>query len=177
MTVRLRPLGEDDLRRIYDWQRDPELYRHLVGNRRDVSWPEARDWMRRHWLPPADDRRYALCAGPDGRHIGNVYLLAAKDEPGTREFHVFIAAEPDRGRGHGRAALAAALDIAFGELEATAVRLQVLESNGRARAIYAAAGFRETGAPEVVDKAGKPDRALAMRLTRQDYGAARTGAR
>src|SRR3546814_15783709 len=64
----------------------------------------------------------ALCAAPDGRHVGNVYLLHADDEPGTLEFHVFIGVPADRGRGFGRGALAAALAIAFDELGADCLR-------------------------------------------------------
>lgn len=63
MTVHLRPLEEADLRRIYDWQRAPGLYDHLVGTQREVGWNDARDWMVRHWLPRGPDHRYALCAG------------------------------------------------------------------------------------------------------------------
>ena len=177
MTVRLRPLAEADLRRIYDWQRDPSLYEQLVGERRDVAWPQARDWMRRHWLGPGPDRRYALCIVPDGRHVGNVYLLGVDDEPGILEFHIFIGSPGDRGRGFGRAALAAALAIAFEELGAAGVRLGVLRSNDRARALYADAGFRETGPRRPVEKAGRPDEVLTMRLARDDYPVRRPGAR
>src|SRR3546814_7463264 len=116
MTVRLRPLPEGDLRRVYEWQPDPGLYAQLVGERREVAWDEALDWMRHHWLPQGPDYRYALCAAPDGRNAGNVYLLHADDEPGTLEFHVFIGAPADRGRGFGRGDLAEALAMTFDAL-------------------------------------------------------------
>src|SRR3546814_1495202 len=152
MTVRLRPLAEGDLRRVYEWQRDPGLYAQLVGERREVAWDEARDWMRRHWLPQGPDYRYALCAAPDGRHVGNVYLLHADDEPGTLEFHVFIGVPADRGRGFGRGALAAALAIAFDQLGADCVRLRAIGSNAAARAISAPAVFPEYGPTPAVRK-------------------------
>jgi len=166
MNVRLRPLEEDDLRRIYDWQRDPALYDHLVGDRREVAWEEARAWMRRHWLHQEPDHRYALCA--DGVMVGCVYLLAVDGAAGVLEFHVFIGDGAARGNGIGRAALAEALRIAFDALDAVEVRLEVLETNDRARRIYDDAGFRETGS-RIVDKSTGPVRALAMALDRRRY--------
>src|SRR3546814_15753997 len=126
--------------------------------------------MRRHWLPQGPDFRYALCASPDVRHVGNVYLLHADDEPGTLEFHVFIGVPADRGRGFGRGALAAALAIAFDELGADCVRLRVLESNAAARATYATAGFRESGPRTGTRKAGRSDPVCLMRPDREGAG-------
>lgn len=167
MTVRLRPLQEEDLRRIYDWQRDPALYDHLVGDRRDVAWEEARDWMVRHWLPQAPHRRYVLCAA-DGAMVGCVYLLAVEGAPEVLEFHVFIADAARRGQGLGRRALAEALRVAFGDLRAEAVRLEVLATNTAARRIYDDAGFVETGRRQVEKRAG-PVTAIAMTLPRSAY--------
>lgn len=166
MTVFLRPLEEADLRRIYDWQRDPELYDHLVGARREVAWDEARDWMVRHWLPQGPHHRYALCV--EGEMVGCVYLLAPDDAPGTLEFHIFIGTATRRGQGLGRRALADALRIAFEELDAEAVRLEVLENNAAARRIYADAGFVETGRRQVEKRHG-PVAAIAMTLARADH--------
>lgn len=170
MTVRLRPLAETDLRRIYDWQRDPALYDHLVGSRRDVDWHEARDWMIRHWLPQGPDYRYALCAGPEGGIVGCVYLLSVTGDPGALEFHIFIGDAAQRGLGIGAAALAEALKRAFDDLGADTVRLEVLATNAAARRIYAAAGFVEHGRRTVGKPAG-PVEAIAMTLSREAYRA------
>ncbi len=166
MTVSLRPLTGADLRRIYDWQRDPALYDHLVGARRDVGWAEARDWMTRRWLPQGPDHRYALCA--DAEMVGCVYLLAVPEAPDALEFHIFIGDEAQRGRGLGARALAAALRIAFDDLGAETVRLEVLETNAAARRLYAAAGFVETGRRQVSKRTG-PVPAIAMALARDAY--------
>lgn len=168
MTVALRPLEEADLRRIYDWQRQPGLYDHLVGACREVSWEEAWDWMTRHWLPQGPDHRYALCAG--GEVVGCVYLLSLDDAPGTLEFHIFIGDENRRARGVGRQALAEALRLAFEELGAEVVHLEVLETNSPARRLYWAAGFTETGRREVAKRLGTVP-AISMTLSRAAYRA------
>lgn len=170
MTVCLRPLGEADLRRIYDWQRDPALYDHLVGTRRDVAWGEARAWMIRHWIPQGADRRYALCLSETGETVGAVYLLAVDGAPDALAFHIFIGDKTRRGRGLGRAALREALRIAFDDLGAGEVRLEVLASNGPARRIYDAAGFAETGR-RLVEKRSGPVQVIAMALSREAYRA------
>ena len=108
----LRPLDEDDLLRTYTWMQSDALYEHLVGTRRMVSWEEAREWMREHWLGHAHDRRYALCVPPTNTHIGNVYLLRSANER-EFEFHVVIG-DPNSGQGWGQApkeALAVAFEL------------------------------------------------------------------
>lgn len=166
MTVSLRPLEEADLRRIYNWQRDPALYDHLVGSLREVDWEQARDWMVSHWLPLGPDHRYALCT--DGEMVGCVYLLAAEQAPGVLEFHIFIGEAARRGQGLGRAALSEALRIAFGDLAADTVRLEVLETNTAARRIYTTAGFAETGR-RLVEKPAGQVQAIEMALPRARY--------
>ena len=168
MSVTLRPLREADLRCIYDWQRDPDLYDHLVGERREVNWEEAREWMVRHWLPQGRDRRYALCV--DREMVGCVYLLADDDAPAEPAFHIFIGDATRRGQGIGRAALAAALRAAFEDLRVDAVRLEVLADNTTARRIYQTAGFQQTGRRAVTKRRGGTE-AIAMRLSADAYRA------
>lgn len=170
MTVRLRPLEDADLKQLYDWQRDPDLYDHLVGDRRDVSWDEARAWMVRHWLPQGRDRRYALCTSQTGEIAGAVYLLAVEGEPDALAFHIFIGEPAHRGKGLGRAALGEALRIAFDDLDVLEVRLEVLATNAAGRRLYAAAGFRETGRRPVEKRSGAVE-AVAMALSRDAYRA------
>ncbi|MCR9070580.1 MAG: GNAT family N-acetyltransferase [Alphaproteobacteria bacterium] len=170
MTVRLRPLREADLRPLYDWQRDPALYDHLVGTQRDVTWDEARAWMIRHWIPQDRDRRYALCPADSGEIVGAVYLLAVDGAQQALAFHIFIGDRTQRARGLGRAALQEALHIAFDDLGAEEIRLEVLASNDRARRIYDDAGFIETGR-RLVDKRSGPVEAVAMALSRDAYRA------
>lgn len=167
MTVPLRPLQAGDLRDIYDWQREPALYDHLVGDRRAVGWEEAREWMTRHWLSQGPHHRYALC-NADGGMVGAVYLLAVEGAPAVFEFHVFIGDEARRGQGLGRRALAEALRIAFFDLNAEAVRLEVLATNTAARRIYEGAGFVETGRRDVEKRTGTVA-AIAMTLARTVY--------
>jgi RimJ/RimL family protein N-acetyltransferase len=169
MTVALRPLQQDDLKRIYDWQCDPALYDHLVGSRRAVSWDEARAWMTRHWLPQGSDHRFALTV--DGELVGCVYLLAVEGETDALAFHIFIGDPRARGKGTGRAALGAALRMAFDTLGAERVRLEVLETNAAARHLYESAGFVPDGPARVVDKPAGPVRAIALVLKARAYRA------
>ena len=92
-------------------------------------------------LPGQQQYRSRLCRATDGELLGWTCLLLATDEAELLK----IAVAPTRRRqGIGRALVA---DAAAGAIQAGARRLflEVRERNQAARALYASAGFTETG--------------------------------
>jgi RimJ/RimL family protein N-acetyltransferase len=164
----LRELAREDLPRIRGWRASRELYHGLAGDFRPSSAADEEAWFARYQANRARERRYAICLAGSGEHIGNLYLLGIEPDASSAEFHIFIAEAAHRRSGHGRAALARALDIAFRELGLERVKLAVLQDNAAAIALYERAGFKRTGTrPHRKD--GELRTLVDMELARKSY--------
>jgi RimJ/RimL family protein N-acetyltransferase len=166
--IALRELTRADLLRIRTWRASRELYRWLVGDFRPSSAAEEEAWFARYQSHRGRERRYAICLAASGEHIGNFYLLGIDASAGLAELHIFIADPLHRRSGHGAAALARGLDIAFGELGLERVKLAVLEDNAAAIALYEKTGFIRVGT-RAHRKDGGLRTVLDMELCRADY--------
>lgn len=141
--VRLRPLRQEDLRRLHAWYQTPELWDHLVGDFTPRGEAEAVAYMAR-WLQPSD-RELRLGvevedAGPP-RLVGLAFFSPLNAAEGWAELHTLIGDPAERGRGVGRRAVAELVARGFA-LSLRRIELRVLETNLAARRIYEACGFR-----------------------------------
>ncbi|HZV88315.1 MAG TPA: GNAT family N-acetyltransferase [Candidatus Binatus sp.] len=105
------------------------------------------DWRR--WLAPGVT--FLLEAGDEACGL----VAGVRDAQDSLVVHLMAMwVHPDR-RGTGAAdALVSSVKAWAAEVGATQVRLNVVESNGRARRCYERAGFRATGRQGVLDKNG-----------------------
>lgn len=87
-----------------------------------------------------------LCLVPGEAGAPVLGYLWCKPDPDTRSVFIndFYVAPEHRGKGYGRAALAA-LEAQFPAPDWHELRLRVAADNPRARALYEATGFRVTG--------------------------------
>lgn len=132
--VYLRPTRASDLEFVISAERDSENAL-FIG-----QWPR--------------DRHLAACSNPDERHW--IVIASATQQPVGYLIMTGVA-NPDqsllikrivitqKGCGLGPAALTKAVSIAFLELHAHRVWLDVVENNHRAMAIYRKLGFVEEG--------------------------------
>ncbi len=105
------------------------------------------DWRR--WLAPGVT--FLLEAG--GEACGMV--AGVRDAQDSSVVHLMAMWVHPNHRGTGTAdALVSSVKVWAAEVGATQVRLNVVESNGRARRCYERAGFRATGRQGVVEKNG-----------------------
>ena len=123
------------------WLRDPYV-RENVGLRATPPSERTRAWIRRATRDPATR---ALAIVVAGEHVGNVVLDRIDRELGTARLSVYIGEAGARGSGIGRAAVEAALAVAFGELRLNKVWLIVHVENERAIRTYRSAGFAREG--------------------------------
>ena len=123
------------------WLRDPYV-RENVGLRATPTAERTRTWIRR---ARRDAATHALAVVVGGEHVGNVVLDRIDRALGTARLSVYIGEADARGSGIGRAAVEAALDIAFGELGLNKVWLIVHVENERAIRAYRSAGFAREG--------------------------------
>ena len=129
--LRLRPTREDDLEYVVAAEADPDNAPFLAPSPREEHLEFVRDAGQRH-----------LVAEAGGRRVGFVLLRL---HPAGRAVELRRLAVTEKGRGHGRAALRVATAIAFEELGAHRLWLDVKPHNERALALYRSEGFVEEG--------------------------------
>lgn len=89
------------------------------------------------------DNRYYLINSEAGDPVGFVLITGLVKGAGAVRLRRIVVDAP--GRGIGRPAMAALCALVFGEIGARSFWLDVFEDNPRARHVYRAFGFRETG--------------------------------
>lgn len=143
--VRLRPLSEDDVDDVLSWVND----RHVVGNLASFSGePFTREQELayiRSVSSSATDRVFTVEDARDARYLGQVGLHQIHWRSRVGRLAVIIGREAEHGKGYGTAAMAAALDVAFTELDLHKVWLMSFETNARALHINAKLGFVREG--------------------------------
>ena len=117
--MRLRTAGPDDLDFILEQEARPEFADLIL-----------RDDRAAHDSGLADpDKRYVIAEDDDGGRLGYFIFAGLASAHRAVELGRMVIAEPDKGLG--RQALARAVDLAFCEMKARRLWLDVAESNGR----------------------------------------------
>ena len=138
--VRLRPAQLADAPLLRRWDDAP----HVVASDPNDDW----NWEVE--LDRTPDWREQLMAEVDGRPIGFVQIIdPAREEshywgdcaPNLRAIDIWIGEESDLGRGFGTRMMELALARCFAAPEVTAVLIDPLASNTRARRFYERLGF------------------------------------
>jgi len=161
----LRSASRNDLPYILELERR-SWEQGFVGTD-DLSVHESR-------MSDADCRYFVL--EWNGSRAGYAILRGIASTNRSIELKRIVAAPP--GRGIGRAALEEVLDIAFKELSAHRLWLDVYEDNERARHVYRVLGFVEEGTlRECVKTAGGYRSLVVMSLLEGEYRLRRPAAR
>lgn len=134
------PLEIEDADFLHHLRSDPSAA-HETG-----VWPgslyELRERVERHLDDSSRDDFLVLL--PDGTPIGLIALHDQQLAEGTAEAYLMLAPE-HRGQGHGRAALEALTDLAFGELPVQRIEAFTHTDNAAALTVLTGAGFVREG--------------------------------
>lgn len=164
--MHLRKATLADLALLQYWDTKPHVL--AAGGADDwYDWPVelARD-------PPWRD---FLIAEDRGRPIGVIEIIDPAEEetqywgdvgPGLRAIDIWIGEEADLGRGYGTTMMRLALRRCFADPSVTAILVDPLASNARARRFYERIGFAPV-APRVFDS----EECMVYRLERPADGA------
>ena len=128
--VAVRPTTVEDVDFVLEAERHPQ------------NAPFIREWSReQHCSAIGDDSiaHWILEAGPNGRRVGYVILLGIGNPDGSVEFKRIAITE--KGKQFGRNAVRIIKKIAFEQLGAHRVWLEVVERNARAKHVYETEGF------------------------------------
>jgi RimJ/RimL family protein N-acetyltransferase len=128
--VRLRPTMQSDLDFVLSLEQDPD------------NLPFITPWERTQHeaaIRFPDFRHFIVEAGPELDAAGFVILIGCRSQNQSLELKRMVVGA--KGRGTGRATLRVVKKVAFDDLGAHRLWLDVKKRNERARALYAAEGF------------------------------------
>lgn len=139
--ITLRPATPRDLALLRRWDEQPHV---RASNPND-------DWNWEYELGRTPEWREHLIGELDGRAIGFVQIIdPAREEgrywgdvsAGLRAIDIWIGEEGDLGRGYGTVIMQLALVRCFADASVSAVLIDPLASNTRARRFYERLGFQ-----------------------------------
>jgi RimJ/RimL family protein N-acetyltransferase len=131
--VRLRTTTDADLDLVEGAESDPDTSPFIV------PWPR-----HRHALALGDpDIAHRIAEDEAQNPVGFVILGGLTNPDSSIEFRRIVAVR--KGKGYGRSIVRAVKELAFNELRAHRLWLDVKAHNARARALYKSEGFSEEG--------------------------------
>ena len=115
-----------------------------------------------------DDARYYIGEDKEGAMEGYAILRGIKEDSRSIELKRIVVGEV--GRGMGRRILTELMSIAFGELNAHRLFLDVYDDNARARHLYESLGFKYEGIMrEAAARDGKWHDLYLMSILESEY--------
>ena len=130
--VQLRAMRRPEVSQVAQWERSPENEPFII------PWS-----VERHVAALGDPDLLHLMVEHRDVAVGFVLLAGLLNDKKSVEFRRLVIV--DKGRGYGRGAVELVKRECFEHLKAHRLWLDVLETNDRARALYASSGFRVEG--------------------------------
>ncbi len=164
--VRLRPTMQSDLDFVLSLEQDPE------------NLPFITPWERTQHeaaIRFPDFRHFIVEAGPGLEAAGFVILIGCRSQHQSLELKRMVIQA--KGEGHGRAALRVVKKVAFDDLGAHRLWLDVKKRNTRAQALYESEGFVVEGVlRESVRVQGGFESMIVLSMLEAEFAQRRTGA-
>ncbi len=139
----LRPLENDDKKKIFEWMKSPEL-RHDIGTVFPVSEYEHDIWFEKR-SRDTQERTFAIALNETGEMIGIIGSKNTNLYSRCTEGFIYIGEERMRGKGYGSDALKTLVKFYFDQLNFHKFCLRVSSFNTRAISAYKKIGFAEEG--------------------------------
>jgi RimJ/RimL family protein N-acetyltransferase len=145
--VTLRPPREEDVEKVYEWDRDPELAAWNGRPPIKISLSAARrDYLAR-WEDP-NVKTFIMEVG--GKPIGMITLYDFRNA--GCELGIKIGAEDLRGRGYATEAVELLVGYAFDTLGLEVIRGSTLSHNERMRRVFEKNGFELVGDGSILSR-------------------------
>ena len=162
MKIIVQPACEDDVASIVELESRPQFAEHIL------RWD-----IRRHQDGMRDpDKRYYVTYGSDQSLTAFAIIAGVRSPHRNMELVRVLCA--DTGKGVGRAVLREVIDLAFDEIGAHRLWLDVFTDNDRARHVYRILGFIEEGVlREAVLRDGRWRSLVVMSMLESEHHTAR----
>ena len=143
---RLRPLSRNDLAHSLKWRNDPAVRDAVLGYRFPVTEKMEEAWYDRVLADQGGKRAtFAIEDLADNALVGFVHLFDIDWPCRLAHFGIVIGETDRQDRGIGGEATTLMMAYGFEALNLERIELRVVDSNVRARRIYARLGFVDEG--------------------------------
>lgn len=170
--VNLRMLEPRDIDALMVQKNDAEVAALLGGFSTGYARADLESWLEYHRT--AEDEVLWAIADSQDACLGHVGLYGIDHRVRKAEFAIMLGDRSVWGRGIGKSVSAWVLDHGFLQLNLNRIELDVLATNPRAQALYAALGFQVEGTRRAAQyKDGEFIDVLLMSLLRSEWDARR----
>ena len=142
---KLRELERKDIAVINKWRNDPDLIAMLGAPFRYINSEVDIQWFESYMKSRANAVRCAIVKDCEDIIIGLISLVPVDMLNQSAMLHIMIGDKDERNKGAGTFAVSEMLKHAFMNMNLHRVELETLESNERARHLYAKLGFVQEG--------------------------------
>jgi RimJ/RimL family protein N-acetyltransferase len=146
-SVTLRPPREDDVEKVYEWDRDPELAAWNGRPPIKISLSAARrDYLAR-WEDPSI-KVFIIEAGDEAIGMATLYDFRREG----CEVGIKVGPKTSRGRGYASEAVELLVSYCFETLNLKVVRGSTLAHNRRMQRVFEKCGFKEVGDGAIISR-------------------------
>jgi diamine N-acetyltransferase len=146
-SVTLRPPREDDVEKVYEWDRDPELAAWNGRPPIKISLSAARrDYLAR-WEDPSN-KVFIIEAGDEAIGMATLYDFRREG----CEVGIKVGSKTSRGRGYASEAVELLVSYCFESLDLKVVRGSTLAHNQRMQRVFEKCGFKEVGDGAIISR-------------------------
>ncbi len=143
--VLIRPISMDDVSPTYvDWLRDPEINQYLETRHTEQTLASVGDFVRAMIASP-DQHLFAICLGPEQRHVGNIKVGPVKHPHGLADVSLFIGDRSAWGQGVATAAIKLISRFAIETLGLRKLNAGVYGPNTGSAKAFLRAGYQQEG--------------------------------
>ena len=163
-------MSDSEMRRLYEWSRDPDLLRWSGGTATDLTLSEFREHVRGERLfGPTNRRMFLVLARGSMELIGRLGVFAIDWNRREAELGIVIGERAYLDRGYGRDAVRTMLHHLFTTSSLNLIYLYTFVENVRAQRAFTAVGFRITDrGPRFTPDVGEFE-GVKMEITRQEF--------
>jgi ribosomal-protein-alanine N-acetyltransferase len=143
--VAIRPIGMGDVCQTYaDWLRDPLVNRYLETRHSEQTIASVAAFVRAMMAHP-DQHLFAICVGPDAKHVGNIKIGPIVRPHGLADISLFVGERSAWGRGVATAAIRLATRFGFEQLGLQKLSASVYAPNVASAKAFLRVGYSQEG--------------------------------
>lgn len=144
-NIFLRPILKTDLVYLNKWKNTKEIYQYLGGGFSPISINQQEKWLENMIDITDKNKRYMICKKNIEKPIGMIGLYNINWINRVAEIGLYIGDTDEHGKGFAKDAYFLLEDYTIDFLNLRKLKLNVVESNNKAKIMWEKFGYKEVG--------------------------------